>query len=199
MDRADSFSVVKTASGAIFAVHDVAMVPREQNPTKSELCKAVREQAKRKFGLSVKHKKAAMPVALLAAGIRAYHTDSRGEFSIIRLTVACMAAVMWAGCLRYSDMRMIWVGALRFYSTHMVFLLTTRKNDQYSEGDVVYIARGGKHFCPSMRSGGAKVVAQRMSFAKFMRHGHWVTQSAAMRYIQPSTEERVSVTAAAEY
>ncbi|KAK3262053.1 hypothetical protein CYMTET_29083 [Cymbomonas tetramitiformis] len=119
---------------------------------------------------------------------------------------------------------MIWVGAMRFYPTYMVFLLTSRKNDQYREGDVVYIAHGGKHFCPvslserlieagrlsgsvnliqgwdgsravrdpqaagrteaetmavfgtqSMRSGGATVVAQKVSFAEFMRHGHWVT------------------------
>ncbi|KAK3244028.1 hypothetical protein CYMTET_46348 [Cymbomonas tetramitiformis] len=273
MDRADTYSVVKTTSGAIHAVHDVALVPKDQNPTKTELCKAVREQARRKFGLGVKNRKAAMPVVLLATGIRMYHTDSKGRFSIIRLTVACMGSVMWAGCLRYSDMKMIWVGAMRFYPTHMVFLLTSRKNDQYCEGDVVYVARGGKHFCPvdlserlieagqlalsgsvnlfqgwdgrkavrdpqvplngmhmdyhacrrevirmvaqaagktkaetmtvfgtqSMRSGGATVVAQKVSFAEFMRHGHWMTQAAAMRYIQPSTEQRVAVTAAADY
>ncbi|KAK3250802.1 hypothetical protein CYMTET_39836 [Cymbomonas tetramitiformis] len=51
----------------------------------------------------------------------------------------------------------------------------------------------------SMRSGGATVVAQKVSFAEFMRHGHWMTQAAAMRYIQPSTEQRVAVTAAADY
>ncbi|KAK3269710.1 hypothetical protein CYMTET_21854 [Cymbomonas tetramitiformis] len=243
MDRADTYSVVKTASGAIHAVHDVALVPKDQNPTKTELCKAVREQARRKFGLGVKNRKAAMPVVLLATGIRMYHTDSKGRFSIIRLTVACMGSVMWAGCLRYSDMKMIWVGAMRFYPTHMVFLLTSRKNDQYCEGDVVYVARGRKHFCPvdlserligagqlsgsvnlfqgwdgrkavrdpqvplngrhmdyhacrrevirmvaagkteaetmavfgtqSMRSGGATVVAQKVSFAEFMRHPAW--------------------------
>eukprot|EP00854_Cymbomonas_tetramitiformis_P034588 gene34588-biopygen33933 len=32
--------------------------------------------------------------------------------------------------------------------THVVFLLTSRKNAQYREDDVVYVARGGKHFCP---------------------------------------------------
>eukprot|EP00854_Cymbomonas_tetramitiformis_P034619 gene34619-biopygen34536 len=52
----------------------------------------------------------------------------------------------------------------------------------------------------SMRSGGAIIVAQKVSFAEFMRHGHWLTQAAAMmRYIQPSTEERVAMTTTTEY
>ncbi len=51
----------------------------------------------------------------------------------------------------------------------------------------------------SMRSGGATVVARKVSFTEFMRHGHWLTPAAAMRYIEPTTEERVAVTAAAEY
>ncbi|KAK3282126.1 hypothetical protein CYMTET_10121 [Cymbomonas tetramitiformis] len=60
-----------------------------------------------------------------------------------------MVGTMWSGFLRYKDMKFVWVELVNFFPTHMEALLTERKNDQFREGDVVYIARGTRRdTCP---------------------------------------------------
>ena len=50
---ARSYAVVKSASGAIFTLHQCALVPVERIPTKDTAAKMVREAAKRTIGLKL--------------------------------------------------------------------------------------------------------------------------------------------------
>ncbi|KAK3275508.1 hypothetical protein CYMTET_16371 [Cymbomonas tetramitiformis] len=46
-------------------------------------------------------------------------------------------------------MKFVWVELIKFYPTHMEILLIERKNDQFREGDVVFVARSPrKATCP---------------------------------------------------
>ena len=137
---AKSYAVVKSASGAIFTLHECALVPRCDNPTKSPAAKLVREAAKRTIGLKLLNQKEPLPVELLNDAILLY-LEGPSEPPLWCLVICAMCKTMWMGFLRYSDASYVWVELMRFYPTHMEFLLTKRKNDVYREGDVVFILR----------------------------------------------------------
>ena len=52
-DAARTYSVVKSASGMIFTLHDLALVPVERNPTKCTMAKLIRAAAKRRLGVKL--------------------------------------------------------------------------------------------------------------------------------------------------
>ncbi|KAK3233117.1 hypothetical protein CYMTET_56568 [Cymbomonas tetramitiformis] len=146
--EAKSYAVVKSASGAIFALHEMALVPAAEAPTKHPLAKGVRQSAKRRLGLKLQNQKEPLTLEVLQTGILLYVPDFQA-CSLLALSVASMVANMWAGFLRYKDMKYVWVELVKFYPTHMEALLIERKNDQFREGDVVYISRGlDRRTCP---------------------------------------------------
>ncbi len=146
--EAKSYAVVKSASGAIFTLHEMALVPASEAPTRHPLAKGIRQAAKRKIGLKLQNQKEPLVLEIIQTGIRLYVPDFL-HGSLLALSVAAMVATMWAGFLRYKDMKYVWVELVKFYPTHMEALLTERKNDQFREGDVVYIARGSdRGTCP---------------------------------------------------
>ncbi|KAK3289090.1 hypothetical protein CYMTET_3446 [Cymbomonas tetramitiformis] len=50
-----SYASVKSASGALFTLHEMALVPPQENPTKHPLAKGIRTNAKRRIGLKLKN------------------------------------------------------------------------------------------------------------------------------------------------
>jgi hypothetical protein len=142
-----SYMVVKGASAAIFCAHELALVPLQDNPTKSAMAKAVRGAAKRTLGVAKRNQKDPLDwdtielVVLTFAPLGACTTQA--------LTVGTMAAVMFAGFFRYSDATAILCDETKFFDDHMAVFLEKRKTDQLREGDVVLISRGrDTHTCP---------------------------------------------------
>ena len=147
-DSARTYSVVKSASGMIFTLHALALVPEDKIPTKCAMAKLIRAAAKRKLGLKLVNQKDPLPLEVLRAGV-VYMIGDETRVSILALSQAAMVMVMWCGFLRYKDMRNIYVQCIKFYKTHMEIFLHYRKNDQFRKGDIVYIARGSfSDTCP---------------------------------------------------
>ena len=141
-NAANTYSVVKSASGMLFTLHDVALVPLERNPTKCGMAKLIRSVAKRRLGLKLVNQKDPLPLHILQAGVASVVGDGGADVPIVLLSHAAMIMVMWVGFLRYKDMRNVYVSCVKFYSTHMEIFLAMRKNDQFRKGDIVYVARG---------------------------------------------------------
>ncbi|KAK3246723.1 hypothetical protein CYMTET_43750 [Cymbomonas tetramitiformis] len=126
----------------------MALVPVEEIPTKHPLAKGIRAAAKRRIGLKLQNQKDPLELEVLQTGILLYLPDVL-TCPLVYLCTAAMVATMWAGFLRFRDMKFVWVELIKFYPTHMEILLIERKNDQFREGDVLYIARSPrKATCP---------------------------------------------------
>ena len=139
---APGYSVVKAASAAIFAAHDAAGV--EDPPTSSVICKNICRAAKRQFGVAIVNKKRPMHLLTLKQVVSCLLASG----SAWDIQVAAFCAVLWAGCLRYSDLRCVCVKHLTFLPTHLELHLVLRKNDQFRAGHVVFLACGQSECCP---------------------------------------------------
>jgi len=139
---ARTYSVVKSASGMLFTLHEMHMVPETCNPTKCALAKAVRAAAKRRLGVRLVNQKDPLPLPVLLDGVTSVMGMGMDTCPIVLLSWATMVMVMWTGFLRYKDMRNVFVDCIRFYPTHMEIFLAYRKNDQFRNGDIIYISRG---------------------------------------------------------
>ncbi|KAK3277904.1 hypothetical protein CYMTET_14121 [Cymbomonas tetramitiformis] len=98
--RASSYATVKSASGAIFTLHEMALVPPSEIPTKHPLAKGIREAAKRRIGLKLCNQKEPLDGDVLRAGIQLYVPDL-STVCILDLSAAAMISCMWSGFLRY--------------------------------------------------------------------------------------------------
>ncbi|KAK3264737.1 hypothetical protein CYMTET_26541 [Cymbomonas tetramitiformis] len=147
--EAKSYAVVKSASGAPFSLHEMALVPVGEIPTKHPLAKGIRARAaKRRIGLKLRNQKDPLELEILQSGILLYVPEV-STCPIVHLCTAAMVATMWAGFLRFRDMKLVWVELVKFYPTHMEILLIERKNDQFREGDVVFVTRSPRQAtCP---------------------------------------------------
>ena len=128
---ASSYSVVKTASAAIFNAHKMAGYSEAEIPTKHQMCKSVREAAKRELGTQVKNRKDPVSLETLLAMVALL--TPRGA-PIWAVSLAALAMTCFAGFLRYSDCSVILVGDVKFYDTHMEIFIGKRKNDQFRKG-----------------------------------------------------------------
>lgn len=137
-----TYSVVKSASGMLFTLHELALVPAAQIPTKSTEAKLVRKLAKKSLGLRLVNQKDPLPLDLLYGAVTGCVDESGQTVSVLALTVGTMLMVMFVGFLRYADMAMITVDVVVFYESHFEIFLAQRKNDQFRKGDMVYVSRG---------------------------------------------------------
>ena len=141
-DAARTYSVVKSASGMIFSLHEMAMVPKERNPTKCEMAKSIRQAAKRRLGTRLVNQKDPLPLAVLLSAVTANLGAGMESAPLVFLSWAAMVMTMWTGLLRWKDMSLVFVDCVSFYDTHMEIFLAYRKNDQFRRGDVVFVSRG---------------------------------------------------------
>jgi hypothetical protein len=115
------------------------------------MAKSIRAAAKRRLGLKLINQKDPLPLEVLRAGVVGMLGKGPESAPLIVLSMATMVMVMWAGFLRYKDMKNVYVQCVRFYPTHMEIFLHYRKNDQFRRGDMVYVSRGSyKDTCPVM-------------------------------------------------
>ena len=142
---AESYSVVKTASAAIYNAHRMAGYTDHCIPTKHQFCKVVRESAKRELGLRVKNRKAPLALGDLIALV-GYLAPMGAPVWCVSL--AAMAMTCFAAFLRYDDASKVLVGDVKFYPDRMEIFLEKRKNDQFREGDVIFVVRGKSVACP---------------------------------------------------
>ena len=147
--EANTYSVVKSASGMIHSVHELSLVPLESIPTKDPLCKLVRGAAKRHLGLALVNQKEPLTLEILQSAVSLYAMDLSSTVPIVQLMLAVMALVMFVGFLRYQDMVVVMADAVAFYPDHMEIFIPVRKTDQFRLGDVLYVARGSyRDSCP---------------------------------------------------
>ncbi|KAK3275506.1 hypothetical protein CYMTET_16369 [Cymbomonas tetramitiformis] len=73
--EAKSYAVVKSASGALFSLHEMALVPVGEIPTKHPLAKGIRAAAKRRIGLKLVNQKDPLELDVLQSGILLYVPD----------------------------------------------------------------------------------------------------------------------------
>jgi hypothetical protein len=145
---ATSYSIVKTASAAIYTAHVCAMVPETEIPTKSQAAKQIRAAARNRLGdfAPNRGKKEPLEWEHVQAIVTLYCTVS--SLTLTSLTVGTMIAVMFAGFLRYDCSVKIFADEVKFYGTHMELFMETRKNVRLREGDVLVIAKGSGPSCP---------------------------------------------------
>lgn len=141
---ARSYAVVKTASAAIFAHHDLACA--QNNPTKHPLCKAVRAGCKRTIGVAVHNRKEPLSLETVTAAVELLLTGDTPPPHKVML--AAFTATCFAGFLRYDDAARLLTRDVRFFPDHAVLFLEKRKNDQVRSGNLVYLARGTSAACP---------------------------------------------------
>jgi hypothetical protein len=142
LQQANTFSVIKTASAAINAFHELA---GHASPTSAPIVKAVREAARRLLPEGA-HKKEAL---LLEHVVQICERFAQSGCAERDLWICAAIAVAFAGFFRYSDLAHIYVDWIVFHPNHMEIFLETRKNDQYREGHWIVLARWpGSIACP---------------------------------------------------
>lgn len=142
---AASYSVVKTASAAIYNAHRLACYDEDKIPTNHPFCKAVREAAKRELGTRATNRKEPLALGDLLALVQYLAPPGAPIWAV---SLAAYAMTCFAAFLRYDDASGILVGDVKFYSDRMEIFLEKRKNDQHREGNVVFVVRGKTLACP---------------------------------------------------
>jgi len=140
--HANTFSVVKTASAAIAAVHRLNLSPTA--PTSHPLVCLVRDGAQAVLGGRLVNQKDALDFEVLRkAALKASGSD---DF-MLRYSVTA-ALVAFCCFLRYSDLAILTARDVKFLDGHMELFLEQRKNDQLREGSVVVVHEGCTGACP---------------------------------------------------
>lgn len=142
--NAHTYSVVKTASAAIYAYHRFAASEDERCVTEHPLVCAVRETAKRALGVAVRNRKAPLDIDVLTRF--AERAVRSGQF--LPMLASTMMLVGFCGFMRYNDLCNIYVDEIKFYDGHMEIFLETRKNDVLREGNVIVFVAGTGWRCP---------------------------------------------------
>ena len=130
----------------IHTAHDLALVPKEQNPTGHRLVAAVREFAQRRLGNRKQNRKEPLEWDFVITGVVFW----RDEGGIARLMFATVAVTMWTGFFRFDCTEKLHVKDVQFFPTHVRLFVEKRKTDHYRYGQVVEVARAveGQPVCP---------------------------------------------------
>jgi len=130
----------------IHTAHDLALVPKEQNPTKHRLVAAVREFAQRRLGNRKQNRKEPLEWDFVITGVVFW----RDEGGIVRLMFATVAVTMWTGFFRFDCTEKLHIKDVQFFPTHVRLFVEKRKTDHYRYGQVVEVARAveGQPVCP---------------------------------------------------
>jgi hypothetical protein len=138
------YGVLRMASAAIFQAHKLANF---HNITSHPVVVSVRDCAKRVLVNGYLNRKEPLTRDTCVAVVL-HILNSHMTVPNYRLQLATFIMVCFAGFLRYNDATHIFCDEIRFYPTHMEVFLETRKNQQFREGNVVFIARGKSVVCP---------------------------------------------------
>ncbi len=137
------YGVIRMASAAIFQAHKLA---NWRNITNHPVVAAVRDCAKRVLVNGLLNRKEPLDKdTCVATVVQILNAKTIPNY---RLQLATFIMVCFAGFLRYNDATHVFCDEIRFYRTHMEIFLETRKNRQFREGNVVFIARGKSAVCP---------------------------------------------------
>ena len=141
------YGIIKSASGAIFCMHNLAGIT--PNPTENGQVALVRQGAARVLGKAPVNRKE--PLDLLS--IKALAAQWSGPTAPLwQLSLAAFAMTAFTGFLRFSDAAVILVKDVKFCTCedvqYMAIFLSKRKNDQFREGNIIYIVKGLSQQCP---------------------------------------------------
>ena len=144
---ANTYSVIRKASGAISTFHEVGLV--EEAPTKHHTVSLIRTALQRKIGVTLVNQKEPLPwetVRGTALWVR------EGRCTVVPLTLAqygaCLMVVAFCAFFRYKDVKRLMADEVHFFEDRAELFLETRKNDQLREGNVVFLIRGQTEACP---------------------------------------------------
>ena len=141
---ANTYSVVKAASGAICSFHDVALAGVA--PTEHPMVALVRRSVQRRLGVALVNQKEPLDFEVIRGAASWVWTLEQGHNRwALALT---LVLVGFCGFLRYSDLAQLYADEIHFYEDRAELFLETRKNDQLREGNVVVLARGESSACP---------------------------------------------------
>lgn len=143
---AKSYSVVKTASGAIHSAHEVA---GHLSPTGHHTVAMARKGLERKIGRAPVNRKDPLPFGVLRGmAVEVLATGPRQPDHLLKRFALVTLLLDFAGLLRYSDLAGLKADAVAFYPDRAELHLETRKNDQVREGGLVVLKRGTSSACP---------------------------------------------------
>lgn len=143
---ANSYSVIKTASGCIFTYHQLGLTGTI--PTQDAFVNLVRSALQRKIGIRLINQKEPLEwetVKEIALKVR--RGLSKLPNSLAKYGSAIMV-IAFCGFLRFKDMKNIKASDVHFYEDRVEIFLDTRKNDKCREGNVIYMVRGETEACP---------------------------------------------------
>jgi Phage integrase family len=140
----NTYAVIKSASAAIFCMHSLAGV--QTSPTKHVMVKSVRQAAKRELGNRVRNRKEPLPFEVCSKMVEILAYCGAPIWSVM---LAAMVSLSYVAFLRYNDFSGILVKDFYMHEEgHATVFLEKRKNDQFREGSVIYIAHGCTLACP---------------------------------------------------
>lgn len=142
LQSANTFSVIKTASAAISAFHDIA---GRSSPCVDRLASRVREAVHRILAAPAKKKK---PLSI-GNVVSIVDRFAPTVCALDDLYLATAVSFGFFGFFRFSDLACIRLEWVRVFSTHLEVFLEKRKNDQFREGHwIVLCAKPGASVCP---------------------------------------------------
>jgi integrase len=138
-----TFNIVKQASAAIFAAHQMAGI--KEAVTQHPIVASVRNCAHRVLGHKTgRQRKEPVPLAMCV--LCAERLLQRP--CLYSLQVATFIMVSFAGLLRHDDTSRVQISDVTFFDKYMTIRIPGRKNDQFRHGSTVYIAKGSTMACP---------------------------------------------------
>ncbi|NCU37359.1 hypothetical protein EOM75_15305 [Candidatus Falkowbacteria bacterium] len=143
VQRGLTFSVIKSASAAIFQAHRLAGF--KNDVTAHPFVCAIRDTAKRALGVGARRRKQPLDLNIC---VQCVTRLLQRNFSAAHLQIAAFIMVCFAGFLRYSDAVEIYADQVRFFPDRMEIFIGKRKNLQFRQGSLLTIARGTSVACP---------------------------------------------------
>jgi hypothetical protein len=143
---ANTYSVIKGASGAIFTYHQLGLTGT--TPTQDAFVNLVRTALQRKIGIMLVNQKEPLEwetVRDIALRVR------KGMCTLPNRPAqygACIMVVTFCGFFRFKDIKNIRASDVHFYEDRVEIFLASRKNDKCRQGNVIYLVRGETEACP---------------------------------------------------
>ena len=124
---ANSYSVVRTASAAIYQMHTANLHP---SPCSGPIPRMVRKTARKRLGLDPKNAKNPLPWADVGAFAARF---CRRDSPLIHWSIALMGAICFAGFARPSEPANLRWKHIKFETNHVIVTFHRRKNKIYRE------------------------------------------------------------------
>lgn len=145
-NSATSTATIATASAAIRHFHRLQGIQDDATPTHDPLVVDLVKSLTKKIGLLVRNRKEPLHRDELVQICSTYLPTALVDVNALQTLT--YLAVSYAGALRYNEAAALTPADINLCTDHAAIFIAKRKNDQFREGNVLYLARGTSAACP---------------------------------------------------